>query len=324
MKKSTKVVLKSAGALVGVTLGLCEGLYEGILNRRLIHFISSHKIFHDKESDKYYETLPETVAGFNWYDDIKPVPTAVFAGENEVNYSYIVRQEKPSNLWAICIHGYSALPKDMANIGKHYYEQGYNILFPCMRAHSLDQHKYCSMGYYDKYIITSWIKYITDENPDSEIILHGISMGSATTMLVTGEDIPANVKCAVADCGYTTCWDEYESQIGEILHLPVFPFLHIVNRISIARGNFDFRKSDPINAVARSHTPTLFIHGEEDTFVPYSMLDRLYNACSAEKDKLSVPDAIHAVSSVVHPEIYWEKIDSFKVKYMNEKAVAEK
>ena len=45
------------------------------------------------------------------------------------------------------------------------------------------------------------------------------------------------------------------------------------------------------------------------------MLDEVYNACSAEKDKLTVPDAVHAVASLVHPDIYWAKVDEFKAKY---------
>lgn len=322
MKKASKNIIKTAAALTGATLGLCEVIYEGALNRKLIEFMRKNQLFRDKEEQKYYDELPEMVMGLEWFDKVGVVPTATVSEDGKVDYSYIVRQENGSNLWAICVHGYSSEPKYVGNLGKHYFEKGYNVILPCMHAHSLDQNKYCSMGYYDRYIVCEWIKYIVKENPEAKILVHGISMGSATTMLVTGEDIPANVKCAVADCGYTTCWDEYEEQIGQMFHLPVYPFLPILNTMSQLRGNFNFKQCDPINAVSRSHTPTLFIHGEEDTFVPYRMLDRVYEACSAQKDKLSVPDAIHAVSSTVHPELYWPKVDEFTEKYMGVKVEA--
>lgn len=69
------------------------------------------------------------------------------------------------------------------------------------------------MGYYDRFIILDWIDYIVGLDPKAKILMHGVSMGSATTMLVTGEDLPSNVVAAVADCGYTNCWDEYASQM---------------------------------------------------------------------------------------------------------------
>ena len=37
----------------------------------------------------------------------------------------------------------------------------------------------------------------------------------------------------------------------------------------------------------------LFIHGDADTFVPFEMLDEVYNAAKVEKEKLIVPGAGH-------------------------------
>ena len=68
--------------------------------------------------------------------------------------------------------------------------------------------------------------------------------------------------------------------------------------------------------MARSVTPTLFIHGEDDTFVPYRMMDVLYGKCSAEKDRLSVPGAKHDESCEKAPDLYWAKTDAFVAKYI--------
>ena len=80
---------------------------------------------------------------------------------------------------------------------------------------------------------------------------------------------------------------------------------------------FGFEDCSPLEAVGRSKTPTLFIHGTEDMFVPFWMRDILFDACTAEKDKLDVPDAAHDESCEKHPEIYWPKIDGFIAKYIN-------
>ena len=42
------------------------------------------------------------------------------------------------------------------------------------------------------------------------IVLHGISMGGATVLMVSGEELSDNVKAIVADCSYTSAYDEFK------------------------------------------------------------------------------------------------------------------
>ena len=60
----------------------------------------------------------------------------------------------------------------------------------------------------------------------------------------------------------------------------------------------------------------MFIHGDKDTFVPFYMLDELYNACNTEKSKLVVKEASHAHAEDENPDLYWSQIDKFVNKYM--------
>ena len=66
----------------------------------------------------------------------------------------------------------------------------------------------------------------------------------------------------------------------------------------------------------KSKTPTLFIHGSNDTFVPFEMLDKVYNACNAKKEKLIVDGAEHGMSVTASPELYWKTVDEFTQKYL--------
>ena len=66
-----------------------------------------------------------------------------------------------------------------------------------------------------------------------------------------------------------------------------------------------YRDASPIDAVKRSVTPTLFIHGDADDFVPYPMLQRLYDACAApDKALWASPGAVHAEAAMCNPEAY--------------------
>lgn len=54
------------------------------------------------------------------------------------------------------------------------------------------------------------------------MVVHGISMGAATTMMVSGEAQQPFVKCFVEDCGYTSVWDEFSFQLKDMFGLPEF------------------------------------------------------------------------------------------------------
>lgn len=311
---------KIAAAVVAVpgTVLLAAGtLYECFFNRKLFDKVAHSDILVEpKVKEVFMQPGGVFEKGLEWYAAQEKETVSIRAnGGNEI-FADILRASDSTGKWAIVVHGYASKPEEMGHYACRYYENGYNVLLPHLKAHGLDKEKYCSMGYYDRYYVTAWIDYLVTEFPECEIVLHGVSMGSATVMLATGEKLPDNVKCAVADCGYTNCYSEYASQFRKILHLPAFPMLNIVNMISKLRGNFDLRKCSPDKAVARSETPTFFIHGEKDSFVPYAMLDKLYAACPAEKDKLSVKGAVHAASSLVDPERYWDRAERFISRYI--------
>lgn len=253
-----------------------------------------------------------------WAEQFYPEDTAMYSARIERNtFAKIIRNDSCSDKWAVIVHGFSADPGAMSHYAKTYWENGYNVLLPYMTGHGPDTVRHSSMGYYDKMIVLDWIEQIVRENPEAKIVIHGVSMGAATTMLVTGELIPDNVKVAVSDCGYSSVWEEYQVQIRQMFHLPEFPILQTANLISKATENFDFKKCSPMQAVIKSKTPTLFIHGEKDDFVPYNMMEPLFEACSApDKDMLSIPDAGHACSVFWHPDLYWNKVWEFIKKHI--------
>ena len=61
----------------------------------------------------------------------------------------------------------------------------------------------------------------------------------------------------------------------------------------------------------------LFIHGDADEFVPFSMLDECYEACaSTVKEKLVVEGAGHGLSASTNPDLYWKTVDTFISTYL--------
>lgn len=229
---------------------------------------------------------------------------------------YLGMNPSGSHKYAVLLHGYTGRGSEMAYFAQHYYDQGWNYLIMDFRAHGESEGKYIGMGWLDRLDILDWIDFTITQDPEAEIALHGVSMGGATVMMVTGEKLPRNVKVAVEDCGYTSVYDEFVNQLKDMFGLPPFPILTAASLVTDIRAGYSFKEASSVKQVAKSVTPTLFIHGEDDTFVDFSMLDVVYEAAACEKEKLIVPGAGHARSHTVAPELYWTTVDDFVARYM--------
>ena len=233
-------------------------------------------------------------------------------------HAYKVLNQNDSNKWVITVHGYTSEGINMSSYAKNYYDIGYNVLIPDLRSHGLSEGDYIGMGWDDRLDIIDWINTILEYNPNAEIVLHGVSMGAATVSMVSGEDLPSNVKAIVADCGYTSVWDEFAYQLDDLFSLPEFPILNVSSLVAKVRAGYFLGEASTLKQVAKSKTPILFIHGDEDDFVPYYMMEELYNTTSSEKEMLTIKNAGHAKASEVDPETYWTTVSNFTSKYITQ------
>ncbi|MBF7156730.1 MULTISPECIES: alpha/beta hydrolase [Bacillus] len=229
-------------------------------------------------------------------------------------YEYM--NEQSSNKWAIVVHGYDSRASKMKKYIRNFYEQGYNVIAPDLRGHGNSEGDYIGMGWHDRKDILIWIQQIVKKDPNAEIALFGVSMGGATVMMTSGEELPSNVKVIIEDCGYSTVIDEFTYQLKDLFHLPKFPVMNAANTITKLRAGYDLEEASAVKQVAKSKTPMLFIHGNADTFVPYEMLDEVYNAAKVEKEKLIVPGAGHGEAEKIDSNKYWNTVWKFVGRYI--------
>lgn len=229
----------------------------------------------------------------------------------------ITNEDKNSNgNFAMVFHGYTSEAKHMAYSAKHFYDLGYSILLPDARSHGTSEGRFISMGWLERKDNLLWIDEILKINSKAKIFLYGISMGGSTVVNTAGEELPEQVVFAIEDCGYSSVWDEFSHQMNSMFRLPSFPLLNLAAVIAEMKADFDLVEADSVAQAAKIKIPTLFIHGSEDTFVPFEMLDKLYDAATCEKEKLVVEGAGHATSSSTDPDLYWSTVDSFIEKHI--------
>lgn len=229
---------------------------------------------------------------------------------------HIFPAKEPTHDWVMLVHGYRDIPVNILTYALPYIERGYNVFYLEQRAHGDSEGKYIGMGYPEHFDLLDWIDVIVKRDPDASIVLHGHSMGAATVLMATGEkSLPDNIICAIADCGFTSVLAEFAFNLKQLFHLPAFPALYTADLASRLKTGLNFKKGNVIKYVKKSHTPTFFIHGDCDVFVPTSMVFELYNAAECEKQLYVAHGAAHVNSQYIDPELYYKQVFAFIDKY---------
>ena len=245
-----------------------------------------------------------------------PGQTVEITSEDDIHCSGIYYPNVNSHDWVIALHGYRGDHLGATSLAQHYHNHNYQVLTPDLRACGDTDGNYLGMGWLDRKDILSWIDWIIAQDSDAKIVIHGISMGAATTMMTAGEDTPDQVVAFVEDCGYTSVWDEFSYELKGQFGLPPFPLMYTTSWLCNAKYGWNFKEASSLNQVRKCKLPMFFIHGDADTYVPTWMVYPLYEAKSEPKELWLAPGATHAMSYKDHPEEYTERVKNFVGKYI--------
>ena len=211
----------------------------------------------------------------------------------------------------IACHGYRGSgPRDFSSACNFYHNHGMSLLLIDQRANGRSEGKYITFGIRERRDIRDWCVYMQNRFPEKPILLVGISMG-ATGVLMSAPDLPENVRCLVADCGFVSPWDELDYVLRHYLHIPGAPFLWGINLWCRLLGGFGLREYTTETALRENTRPIFFIHGEKDDFVPCTNSHRNVAVCAAPYVLFTVPEAGHGMSYLVDYDGYVKKFYEF-------------
>ncbi len=252
-----------------------------------------------------------------WYEDThsRMEEVSITSEEGFVLAGHAYFQEEATDQWAVLSHGYQGTEEGMHPTARHYYEAGYHVLTYDQRAMDESEGDYITMGIKESEDLILWLEALLTQHPDAEIVTHGVSMGAATVLIASGQpNFPEAVKAVVADCGYSSVWGVFESELYQRFQLPDFPFLHMAALVGIPRVDINLfsDEGDVVYHTSQSDTPTLFIHGTADDFVPYPMVYDLFEAHPGNENQLvSVEGAGHGEAQFLSPTDYFQTIFAF-------------
>ena len=257
-----------------------------------------------------------------WVEDYGYDRHFMVSDKGEKLVAYHLKPEKESKVFVFAAHGYRSYgKKEFCGVGQYYIERGYNLFMVDHVASGESEGTYCTFGYNETKDCLKWLGYLTETfGEDIKIILHGVSMGAATVMLMNGSGLlPENVRLTVADCGFTSGPDFFAYRVNQIdRRIPARALVKAWSDVNKSRIGFNLSDVKPIEAVKKTEKPILFIHGEEDGLVPCFMVYELYESCASEnKELLVIEGADHAQSYMTGKEKYTDKLGSFIDSYID-------
>jgi fermentation-respiration switch protein FrsA (DUF1100 family) len=227
----------------------------------------------------------------------------------------------------ILAHGYTGDARQLSGIARGFYERlGCNVLLPHARGHGSSGGDHIGFGWPDRLDYLRWIDWVIKrtDSRDGEVrvVLFGMSMGAATVLMTGGEEaLQPEVKLIIEDCGYTSAEDELRYQVARFYHLKKADWLlKVLSRYTEKRAGYNLAEASALNQVKKIKIPVLFIHGDADIFVPFEMVQTLYDACPSARELYAVKGAGHGKACETDIAEYERRIAAFLEKYMGKKS----
>ena len=315
MPAMRKKILQSAATAVAIVVIAITGASFYMLDYSLAADPNRHDV------DSAYKVLYHKVPDMKpWVDSLRSRnllrDTFVTMPSGERHHALYLRNDSAHGRTAVIVHGYKDCSIKFLFLGRMYHRDlGFNILLPDLHGHGLSEDTDIQMGWKDRLDIKRWTEIaaetFADSTHEAAVVVHGVSMGAATTMCLSGEELPGYVRCFVEDCGYTSVWDEFSGQLDEQFSLPEFPLMYTTSILCRLVHGWSFGEASPQKQVAKCNRPMLFIHGDADTFVPYSMIARLYDTKKGKKMQWTANGTTHARAYIDYPQEYTHKVQSF-------------
>lgn len=203
--------------------------------------------------------------------------------------------------WILFFHGNGEVVSDYDEISLLYHQKGINLV----------------VADYRGYGISSGAPTLADLVQDCHVIFREVlaelsRRNLRTDLRVMGRSL-GSVSALELAC-------EHQEAIKGIIIESGFPsVVRIITHLGISASEVDLEGVDRgcLEMIKKISIPSLIIHGEEDTLVPFENARDLYDHLgSQEKKLLAIPSATHNDVLVVGFKEYFEAIEQFVTRFL--------
>jgi len=120
----------------------------------------------------------------------------------ESGFYKFLRPVEDSKALVICLHGYSASPYEVKDLGEHLYELGFSSICPLLPGHGIKDHEIARREFsaLTTEKLFTYVVNLIEENRHKykKIVLHGQSMGGMLTFYIAGQKLVDGVLITAA------------------------------------------------------------------------------------------------------------------------------
>lgn len=217
---------------------------------------------------------------------------------------WFVRPEVPNGNCVIVLHGVGDSRQGSAGYASLFLDQGYSVLLPDSRGHGTSGGELVTYGLWEKYDVLNWARWLRQKNCQA---LYGLGESLGGSVLIQTAALGDDFRAIVAESAFADLQAIAESRVQQIFHLT--PWFVVPNSITFARYRYglDLRQVSPIESMRRTSTPTLLIHGLQDSRTPYWHSQVLARA-NAQSVLWLVPNAQHTAAYSAAPTEFRRRV----------------
>ncbi len=294
MKNVTKV-MTSFGIITALGVAASEiMLYLVSDSRANLDFVIKSKP--DAKSEKREMLIKESL---KWFDTVESEELYIESRDGiRLHATYIPPKGKLKKI-ALCVHGIKSYGKrEFCIQAKDFYENSIGTFLIDQRGCGKSEGKYVTYGRKEADDCYRWLGFINEKwGKKTDIFIYGISMGSASVMLLNDYRLPSNVKYLVADCGYSSVKTQLTDTFKS-LKIPSKVAYFCYGMACFMHSIYEPNAVNPIESMEKCELPVIIAHGSEDSVISVENAYAIYDACPSKDKKLFI------VEGAGHTESY--------------------
>jgi len=231
---------------------------------------------------------------------------------NTLSGWYLPATSGARRVTVILTHGLFRSRYEMLERGLDLWRANYGVLLYDLRRHGQSRAEFSSIGFDERHDVEAAFRFVRAREPEHRIVLMGVSMGAAATLLAASEIQDEKLLAVVAESSFLSFMDTVRHHVA-LLRLPAFPFASLLIKFTAWRLNFAPGDYDLLPAVRKISQPILFVGGTKDVRMPNAtVLEPLYAAArDARKSKFIAEGATHGHAYDESPEAYIKAVTDF-------------
>jgi len=211
-------------------------------------------------------------------------------------------------------HGIRSSRVTMFERAKMLYAHGYSVVMIDFQAHGESPGEHITIGYLEKHDVLATIDFAKKQHSNQAIGVIGVSLGGASTLLASPQNIDALVIESVYPDIQTAVHNRVKARLGFLSWAPAKILLAQLK----PRLGFSISELSPINKLSALDCPIFVISGMADEHTTASDTKLIFERAKEPKQLWLVEGVAHQDIYDVRSVLYKEKVLAFLDRHMSQ------